>query len=242
MQLKEKRIVITGGTSGIGLELVKQLCIENDVVVISRSDFTTDLPPSANPVRSIKANLALRTELESATNIILKDYKHVDVLINNAAIQNVPEFLSKEFSFETIQHEIDLNFTSICQLTYLMLPLLKTAPSAIILNMNSGLALTPKRGSAVYCATKGALNIFSQSLGYQLSETSIKVQQAFLPLVDTKMTSGRGSAKLSADDVANRVIIGMEKSKTFNDIGKVKLLRLLNSIAPPVARRILRNS
>ena len=144
------------------------------------------------------------------------------------------------FCFELIQREIDVNFTSICSLIYLSLPALLQENRSIILNINSGLGLVPKTSSAVYCATKGALNIFSQSLRHQLEHTNVEVMQAFLPLVDTEMTRGRGTGKLTAEEAASKIIKGLGASKQDIDIGKVKLLRLLTRLAPSLARKIMK--
>ncbi len=243
MKLVDKRIVITGGTSGIGLALVEQLSLNNDVIVISRSqDLPNKLIQGESPVLTFKADLSERVQLEKAAETIRHRYEYIDVLINNAAIQNTPEFLSDNFDYRSIQREIDLNFSSVCHLTSLLLPLLRKESPSVILNINSGLALSPKRSSAIYCATKGALNIFSQSLDYQLNETNISIQQAFLPLVDTQMTKGRGKSKLNPSYVASQILRGITKNLKVNDIGKVKFLRLIARLSPNLAGHIMRNS
>lgn len=162
-------------------------------------------------------------------------------MINNAAIQHTPKFLDDDFRFETIAQEINTNFHSICSLIYLLLPnMLDEKQRAIILNVNSGLSLAPKTNSAIYCATKGALNIFSWSLRYQLEPTNVRVLQAMLPLVDTAMTTGRGSGKITPDAAATSLIRGIEKEIEENFIGKTKLLRHIYDLSPSLARRILK--
>ena len=94
----------------------------------------------------------------------------------------------------------------------------------------------------MYCATQGAVNVFTQSLRYQLEDTNIRVLQAFMPLVDTPMTAGRGDGKLSAAQAAERLIHGIEKEIADHDIGKVKLLRALMCLSPPLARRIMKRA
>jgi short-subunit dehydrogenase involved in D-alanine esterification of teichoic acids len=111
---------------------------------------------------------------------------------------------------------------------------------AVILNVNSGLGLSPKTNSAVYNATKGALNIFSQSLRYQLEDTNIIVQQVFLPLIDTQMTKGRGKNKMTAKNACYAILEGLTKGILDHDIGKVKMLRLLLRIAPSMAQKIMK--
>lgn len=244
MHCKNKRIVITGGTSGIGYELTRQLHAANELIVISRS--TKKLKKSSREFAGIvtyQADLSNLAEVDKVAHTITKYFKSIDVLINNAAVQYTPTILDDDFSVESISHEITLNFTSICRLTYRLLPALlhdDLDDEAVILNVNSGLALSPKTSSAIYCATKSALNTFSQAIRYQLESSNIKVHQAFLELVDTNMTVGRGKNKMSAELAATKIIHGIECNIQEHDIGKVKLLRLLLRLAPSITQKIMK--
>ncbi|OMH25817.1 SDR family NAD(P)-dependent oxidoreductase [Motiliproteus sp. MSK22-1] len=241
MRLNNKLIVITGGTSGIGYQMVQYLHPDNRLIVISRNaDKLNDLSRQFEGVVTFQADLSRLEEVEAVADLIVKRFESIDVLINNAAIQNTPTFLDNDFQYETISREITINFTSICSLTYLLLPTLLHRDKSVILNINSGLALAPKTTSAIYCATKGALNIFTQSLRYQLEQTNIGVQQVFLKLVDTTMTQGRGANKMTAEQAARQIIEGVARDIQDHDIGKVKLLRLLLRFAPSIARKIMK--
>ena len=241
MKIIDKVVVITGGTSGIGYELVKQLAPLNHLVVIARDEKKLQqIKAEFSGVETYKAELSDLKQLEDVADKIAATHSSIDVLINNAAIQNMPGLLSDEFVYEGINTEVTVNFTSVCCLTYLLLPALLNARNGTILNVNSGLALAPKTNSAIYCATKAALNNFTLSLRYQLDHTQISVQQVFLQLVDTAMTTGRGKGKLSAKDAAVQIIDGMERRILDHDIGKVKLLRWLLRIAPSIAYGIMK--
>ena len=241
MNVTGKTIVITGGTSGIGLELVKKLADDNQLIVVSRKGTLPEtLLNGKYPVRQFHANLASKVELEDFVDQVSKSFDSIDILINNAAIQCDPVFLSDEFNYDAIQTEIDINFTSVCHLTYLFLPLLLAAEKAEVINMNSGLAIAPKTGSAIYCATKSAMDSFSKSLSYQLEKTSVDVRQVFLPLVDTRMTEGRGTGKLQASDVAGRIVKAIASKNNVIDIGKVSLLRAINYLTPSLAQTIMK--
>ena len=243
MKLKNKLIVITGGTSGIGLELVRALYTANTLFVMARPSMRLNALKQEFPgVRVIETDLADGTQVAASCELILNDTRQVDILINNAAIQNSTRFTDEEFEKARIAGEIAVNLTTPCQLIAHLLPKLLAAPQAVILNVNSGLALVPKTSSAVYCGTKGGLNIFSQSLANQLEGTRVSVKQVFLPLVETEMTAGRGGGKLTAGDAAGRIIKCMEKPGSQIDIGKVKLLRLLNRFVPSVARHIMKTA
>ncbi len=243
MRLIDKNILVTGGTSGIGLKLVEKLYQNNNIYILARDK---------NKIKALKERFPTVTAyhvdlndiggLKGVVATLNKDINKLDLLINNAAVQYTPTLLDSDFEYESISHEVNTNFTSICCLCYLLLPMLNRQNDAIILNVNSGLALVPKTTSAIYCATKGALNTFSQSLRHQLRDTQVKVLQAFLPLVDTPMTEGRGRGKLTIDKVSSEIIKGIEKNVLDNDIGKVKFLRILNRLLPGVAKEMMRRN
>ncbi len=241
MKLNNKRILITGGTSGIGYELVKHLHEQNQVIVIARHVHKLDeLARQFTGIMTYQADLSKMEDINNAADAITADVASIDVLINNAAVQYTPTFLDEQFDYDSISHEIAINFTSICALTYRLLPLLLRQDDAVILNVNSGLALTPKTSSAIYCATKSALNSFTQSLGYQLEATGVQVQQVFLGLVDTAMTKGRGDNKMLAPEAARRIVGGVERGLKEHYLGKVYWLQILLRLMPSVARNIMR--
>jgi len=243
MILKQKTIVITGGTSGVGLEMVKRLSIENEVIVIGRNaDKLLELTDKFQNIHIYQADFISIADVESVANKIRNDYIKIDVLINNAAVQHSATFLDADFEFSNITDEVSVNFTSICHLTYQLLPVLQHDNQAFILNINSGLALAPKASSAVYCATKAALNSFSQSMSYQLMSTNVRVLQAFLALVDTPMTQGRGDNKMTAVHAANLIIKGLVDEKRNHYIGKVKLLIILLRTLPWLAKKIMKSN
>ncbi|TQV89858.1 SDR family NAD(P)-dependent oxidoreductase [Aliikangiella coralliicola] len=242
MELKNKTIVITGGTSGIGYQMVRLLSPHNTIIVVARSEKNLKKLLEKFPgIKTFPADLSKPEVYETLAAQIMKEHPKIDALINNAAIQHTPTFLDNDFAYESIVSEINLNFTSVCSLTYLLLPALKNGNTeSVIANINSGLALAPKISSAVYCATKGAMNTFSQSLSYQLEHTNIRVMQMFLPLVDTPMTTGRGKGKISAQQAATDILLEIEKGVKVGNIGKVKLLRILLVAVPWLARKIMK--
>ncbi len=241
MELVNKHIVITGGTSGIGYQIVKALYPQNKITVIGRCpDKLNQLKSLSNKISTHRADLANISDVETAAAAIGDQHKTIDILINNAAIQNATTFMSPDLTVQSIIDEVTINFTSVCSLTYLLLSQLLAAPNAVILNVNSGLALSPKKTSAVYCGTKGAMNIFSQSLSYQLAETNVSVQQAFLPLVDTALAAGKGAGEMPAELAASHILSGLRNGTSMNYIGKAKLLRFLLLTVPFLARAIMK--
>lgn len=240
-QLTGKRILITGGTSGVGRALAERLRHENHVTVLARNrEKLEDLTQAFPELTPLHADLADLDSVAAATRSL--QHTPLDVLVNNAGIQHTPGFSEATFDPATIATEVTVNFTSICYLIHGLLPNLKAAGDARILNINSALGIVPKKSSAVYCATKGALNILTRSLRYQMEGTGIQVMQAFLPLVDTSMTEGRGHGKISAAQAAHAIARGLELGIQDHAIGKVKALMLLQRLSPTLAARLLRDS
>lgn len=239
MEIENKTIVLTGASSGVGLEILRRLAPRNRAVALSRS---------APPVTASRgdAPVHLATDLACPAALV-RAIEHIDTLcpdgidglVNCAAVQFTPGLADRAFDRATIAREIAVNLTAPIELVAGLLPALLHRPGAFVLNVNSGLALVPKAESAVYCATKAGLDNFSRGLRAQLADSPVRVFQAFLPLVDTPMTAGRSTGKLSAGEAARRILEGVERGVADNDVGKVGLLRLVHRISPALARRII---
>jgi len=241
MQLKNKTIVITGGTSGIGLEMVKQLQADNTVIVIASNHQHLSLLQQQFPeVCCMPADLSNSIDVQAVAKAIMDQFDQLDVLINNAAVQYEASFFDECFKPDNIEREININFTAVCGLSYWLLPVLRKNTPSAILNVGSGLGLCPKKASAVYYATKAAIDNFSRSLSYQCEHTNIRVLHAILPLVDTPMTRGRGGGKMSAQDTAKKILKGIESNVSHHYIGKARLLAWILRLYPPLAYRIMK--
>ncbi|WP_221029808.1 SDR family NAD(P)-dependent oxidoreductase [Actomonas aquatica] len=243
MNLTAKRIILTGGTAGIGRELVDLLAATNELVVIGRDPAKlTELAQRYPTVCPVTCDLSDPTAVSVTADRLAADGDGFDLLLCNAAVQHEPWITAPEFDHGSIMAEVNTNFTSICQLVARLGPELRgrrDAPGAVVL-VNSGLALAPKASSAVYCATKAALRSFGRSISYQLAARPVRVQQAYLPLVDTAMTAGRGQGKLSARDAATAILAGIAADKAENYIGQSAALRWLHRLSPAWAYRIMR--
>jgi uncharacterized oxidoreductase len=109
----------------------------------------------------------------------------------------------------------------------------------MIVNVTSGLAIAPRAGGPIYCATKAGLRSYSMALRAQLAGTNVHVLEALPPVVDTKMTAGRSSKKMSAVDCAAAFVSAIERNATQANVGMVKILTAVYSLSPALARRIM---
>lgn len=243
MDLKGKTILLTGGTSGIGRALVDLLQEDaGRLIVLARSEGRLEAMAARAPnLHTYPCDLADRNQVEQVLETVLKEHDPIDVLINNAAIQNTPAFTSDEFEFDGIAREITTNLTAPAWLIALLLPtaLRRSAP-LLIVNISSGLAFYPKSSSAVYCATKAALHSLSQSLRYQLADLPIRISEVILPLVDTPMTDGRGRNKISPEQAAGEILHGIKADREEIYVGKARLLPALLRLAPGVVKNMMK--
>jgi uncharacterized oxidoreductase len=252
MKLSEQTVLITGGGSGVGRALAKAFHQRgNQVIICGRN--AEKLQQTAKEIPGISAfpcDITNAEQIELLIEKLQQNFSGLSVLINNAAVQFNYDFLvaPPETLKANITHEININFTSQIQLLARCLPLLQANPLSAIVNISSGLALTPKKSAPIYCATKAALHSFTRSLRWQFEDAAnagkskILLFEALLPLVDTPMTEGRGSGKISPDQAAQEILHGMERDHFEIRVGKTKLLAAVNRILPQLSEKILRNS
>lgn len=234
-------VLITGGASGIGLALAKKFVAENNKVIITGRNFEKLLAVKQT-YPTIDIELADVNNEQDVSRLVEKYKEVVTILINNAGIQYNYEFCAELDGQHFIKHELDTNVYAPIKLTHLFGAHLLAKETAAIINISSGLGLVPKKSAPVYCSTKAAIHIFTKALRYQLASTSVKVFEIIPPLVDTDMTKGRGSGKISPEQLADEFWSAFKKDKYEVYIGKAKLLKVINRFLPKVAENILKKS
>lgn len=234
------RYVVTGASSGIGREIALQLAsIGHDVVALGRDrERLEDLAAYNRRIDVRSLDLRDRAEI-TAWAARLKAGDAIDGLINNAAIQHNVRFDDPCYGVDELVSEVETNLLAPIILSRLLLANASGRPFVIV-NVGSALACYPKTTSAVYSATKAGLRMVSDALSVQFDATPVRVIDVVLPLVDTPMTSGRGRGKVSAAHAAKAIVGALEPGPRRVHVGKARLLRLLQVVAPPAAAAIIR--
>ena len=241
MRLSEKTVLITGGTSGIGLELAKQLLERGNTVIVTGRDpdklaATVRALPNLHTVRSDVSDPGAIAALHA--DVVVR-FPALDVLVNNAGIMRNLD-LNQDRDLADVTREIETNLMGPIRMVQRFLGHLKTRPEALILNVSSGLAYVPLPLSPVYCATKAAIHSFSQSLRVQLAGTSVTVVELAPPGVETPLfrtefqEEMKGQKAMDPGVLVKRAIAGIEAGRLEISPGLSNVLRAAGRLAPQI--------
>ncbi len=185
-------ILITGGGSGIGRALAESLHkLGNQVIISGRRQSALDETTGANPgMQSLILDVAEVGSIRSFAADVTEKFSSLNVLINNAGIMRTENLLDQPEDLADAEAIVATNLLGPIRLTAALLPHLKQQPSAAIVNVSSGLAFVPLAVTPTYCATKAAIHSYTQSLRWQLRETSIEVLEIIPPYVQTELMNG----------------------------------------------------
>ena len=241
MKIKNNKILITGATAGIGKALTETfLKLDNQIITVGRNkEKLNELEKLDKRIIPFQCDISKQSELDRLTLFIEQEHQDLNILINNAGIQYNYNFLEEPQLLHKIEYEVNVNFLSPLKLIALLLPTLERNENSAIVNVSSGLAIVPKMDAPIYCGTKGGLHIFSKSLRYQL-EDKIKVFEIIPALVDTAMVAGRGKGKISPQKLVDEFIRAFKRDNYEVNIGKVKLLKIINRISPLLADKLMK--
>lgn len=245
--LASRTVLVTGGSRGIGLELVRQLLARGACVLATARDITPlDDLAQAHPGRldAFATDLGRTEGVRALADWVATRHPDCSVLINNAAIMLHQELATAPPAYlDDIARETAVNLVAPAQLATALLPLLARHPSAAIVNVTSGLAVAPKKDAPVYCATKAGLRSFTRALRDQChaANRQILVSDVVMTLVDTGLSRPSTVRKYPPTRAAADLLRGVEAGRKEIWIEKARLLRIVHRISPALAYRILRN-
>ncbi|GAB3922864.1 oxidoreductase [Microlunatus endophyticus] len=235
MDLSNDVILITGGTSGIGLEMAKQLAaLGNTVIVTGRDEDRLSQFRQSHP--GLSAYPVEVTDLASVETLyrqLVSDFPDLNVVINNAGLMQSIDFQS--FAPAKVADEVAVNLAGPILVTQVFLPHLLKQSEAAVLNVTSGIAYFAFDKAPIYSASKLGLHSYTQTLRKQLAGTSVKVFELAPPRTTKPMFSGSEEdnrqvdriPKMPIDQVVSTMISGIRRNRYEILPGMSKLLRLL---------------
>lgn len=261
MEAQGKTIVVTGGGSGMGREMVLLLLEKGARVAavdINEKTLkeTISLAGGSQDRLSIHVmDISNREAVMALPEKVIKAHGSVDGIINNAGIIQ-PFVRINDLELKDIERVMNINFWGVVYMTKAFLPHLLKRPEAHVVNISSMGGFLPVPGQTAYGASKSAVSLFTDGLHSELLETGVRVTAVFPGAIATnitinsgikmnaaEMTDKRQAMKItSASDAAKIIINGMEKNLYHVMVGSdAKLMSLLHRLMPEGAAKFIFN-
>jgi uncharacterized oxidoreductase len=248
MKLRNKRVLITGGTSGIGLALAHALVAKGARVFITgrQQNLLEHALRELKTDAGTSADVATHEGREATLRLAIQALGGLDILINNAGgvragrLENTSEL--------EIEAMVTVDLLAPILLTRAALPVLRASGDAAIVNVSSGIALVGAPFYATYAAVKAGLAHFGEALRRELNGEGIHVLTAYPGATDTpRMTSNRagpelGFAREPASAVSDSIVAGLESNARAVIRGgeaRAKMIELNRNDPAAVDRRFL---
>ncbi|MBW4694319.1 MAG: SDR family NAD(P)-dependent oxidoreductase [Lyngbya sp. HA4199-MV5] len=247
MKTTDNTVLITGGATGIGLELAKDFVAKNNTVIICgrRAEKLSEAKKILPQIITYQCNLSELHQRRELVEFCTQNHPSINILVNNAGVQREINFLNGEADYFNGESEIAINLEACIHLTALFVPYFVQRSEAAIINVTSGLGIVPLSITPVYCATKAGLHSFSISLRYQLKHTSVKVFELIPPIVDTELDRGARDRRGQKDKgvkpeiVSKEAFEGLTNDQLEIPVGMVKILKIGSRITPELFLKMI---
>ncbi len=216
MPLKDKVVIVSGASRGIGHAIVQSLSAAGAIVFgLARSAPATPAPTGRT--HYLQVDVRSSEHVNRAVSAVLAVTPRIDILVNNAGIEY---FLPVEETNESqFDETMETNLRGAFLLTQAVLPVFRSQRSGHVLFINSVSGLRGFAQDSVYCASKWGLAGFADALEEELRPTGVRVTSLFPGATDTDLPSGSWSPKgdprrpffLAPEDVARTALFALDQ-------------------------------
>lgn len=241
MDIKNSTILITGGTSGIGLEFVKQLTAQGAKVIVTgrKLGALNDTKKQFPNIHIFQSDVSNPKDIEQLYKDVTQQFPDLNIIINNAGLMRLIDLQDASLDLENINREIATNLTGTIQMVHQFLPHLLKQKSAAIVNVSSGIAFMSYSPAPIYSATKAGVRAYTQALRLQLEDTNVKVFEMIPPGVKTKLQDDwvkqpNERMMMNADDMVKVAINGLLKDKQELKPFAIRIIKLATRLMPNV--------
>ena len=180
IDFKDKIVLVTGSTSGIGRQIAKQLLEAHATVIITYGhnekmavETMEELSDYKNNILLIKCDLSKENEVDEMFNQIQNKYDKLDGLVNCAAYDKVLSI--ENLTIDEYRHELDVNVVARWQCIKNAIPLMKRSTMPRIVNIASRLGTRPMENSIAYCTCEAAIIMLTKCCALELAKYNIRV-------------------------------------------------------------------
>ena len=258
MKVIEKVIVVSGGGSGMGRELVLLLLKKGarvaavDINPVTLQETISLAGDRGDFVSSHVVDITDKTAVDALPQKVIDAHGAVDGLINNAGIIQ-PFVRINDLEFEAIERVLKINLYGLIYMTKAFLPHLLKRPAAHIINISSMGGYLPVPGQTIYGASKAAAKLFSEGLNSELLNSNVRVSVVFPGAIETNISVNSGLVMpdsvdseasnfnaLPADKAAEIIVAGIEKNSYHIMVGSdAKLMNFLVRLNPKGAAKFI---
>ncbi len=239
MKMSGNTVLITGGTSGIGLELATRLlALGNTVIVTGRDPSKLDAVKRTLPaLHGVQSDVSDPKAIAGLHQHVLTEFPGLNVLVNNAGIMRRMNLRTPGSDLDDLTREIDINLSGPIRMSMQFLPHLLARDDGVIINVSSGLAFVPLPILPIYCATKAGIHSFTQSLRMQLQGTRVTVVELAPPLTRTHLldifdhAAERGPS-MDLGKMVDAAMDGLKQGQPEIRPGLSNVLQLMSRVAP----------
>ncbi len=194
MKTTDNTILITGGTSGIGLGLALRFHEAGNKVIVAgrRKELLEAITAEHDGIEALVLDVADPASIASAYDTVTREHPDLNVLVNMAGIMQL-ENLRDPRNLSTAESTITTNLLGPIRMLAAFVPFLTRQSEAAIINVSSGLAFVPLPLTPTYNATKAAIHSFTKSLRVQLADTPVQVLELIPPAVRTTLMGQQDS-------------------------------------------------
>lgn len=198
MDIKDKKVLITGASDGIGKEISLRLAKEQcSLVLLGRDKAKLKevengcLENGAKKVDTYSFDISDRNSFAENLEKIKSEHKDISCLINCAGVWQKLGGID-QIKHNEIEKVIEVNLTGLIKITNTLLPVLRKQPQAVIINVSSRSGYLAQAGQTLYTASKFGVRGFTESLREDLKDTNIRVAGVYQSGTNTKMFEKAG--------------------------------------------------
>jgi NAD(P)-dependent dehydrogenase (short-subunit alcohol dehydrogenase family) len=221
MKLEGRRLLVTGGASGIGLATARRFVGEGAHVALldrDREGLERAVQALGNRALAVVADVTEPAQVGHAVEEALRVLKGLDGLVNSAGVSFWRSFA--ELTFEDWRQALSINLDGVFLLCKAALPALKASGKATIVNIASGAGLQPRANFSHYCASKGGVVLFTKAIAMDLAADGIRVNAVCPGIVMTPMVE-RNLALARDREAARQRYVSRNLMKRFGTAEEV---------------------
>lgn len=239
MDLRNSTILVTGGTSGIGLELVRQLTEQGSKIIVTgrKQEALNDTKKRFPQIHVFQSDVSDPDDIKRLYEVVTQQFPDLNVIVNNAGEMRLLDVQDTSKGLENMTREIDINLTGTIRMVHQFLPHLIKKSMAAIVNVSSAIAFIPYSTAPVYSASKAGVHAYSQALRLQLSKSSVKVYELIPPGVNTNLQNDwvlppNPSQMMDVDKLVSVAIKGLLKDTPEIKPFLVGVIKFLSRLMP----------